>query len=157
MLWRSPLERTIRRYESRLGCATTASGEFANVIEEDGALEVVELSGVHGDLGEEGIGHEDRSLVAMACVGVAQQGGDIDLKCFGKPVERRQGRHGFAVLDFRDISAGHAHAGSELPLREIAHVAQIANGCCYLQSAFSSDGCGYECQRSGSRFGLFNL
>jgi hypothetical protein len=57
--------------ESCLGGATTAGGELANVVEEDGALQVVELRGVHGDLGEEGIGHEDRGLVAMARVGIA--------------------------------------------------------------------------------------
>ena len=58
---------------SRLGGSSTAGGEFPNMVEEDRALEVVELGGVHGDLGEEGIGHEDRGLVSMAIVGVAQQ------------------------------------------------------------------------------------
>ena len=115
--------------ERCLGGTATAGGELANVIEEDGALEVVELRGVHGDLGEEGIGHEDRGLVAMARVGVAQQGGDIDLEGSGKTIERGQRGHGLAVLDLRDVSAGDAHAGCQLTLREIAHVAQIANGC----------------------------
>jgi hypothetical protein len=115
-----------------LGCATTAGGELANVVEEDGALEVVELRGVHGDLGEEGIGHEDRGLVAMARVGVSQEGGDVDLKGTGEAVERGEGRHGLAVLDLRDVGAGYSHAGGELPLREVAHVAQIANGGGYL-------------------------
>jgi hypothetical protein len=118
--------------ERCLGSATTAGGELANVVEEDGALQVIELRGVHGDLGEEGIGHEDRSLVAMARVGVSQQGGDIDLKGSGEAVERGESRHGLAVLDLRDVSAGYSHAGCELPLREVAHVAQIANGGGYL-------------------------
>src|SRR5882757_9815464 len=87
---------------NRLGCATTAGSKLANVVEEDGALQIVELRGVHGDLGEEGIGHEDRGLVAMARVGVAQQGGDVDLKSTGEPVERGEGRHGLAVLYLRD-------------------------------------------------------
>ena len=69
------------------GGTTTASSEFANVVEEDRALEVVELRGVHGDLGEEGIGHEDRGLVAMARVGVSQEGGDVDLEGLGEAVE----------------------------------------------------------------------
>jgi len=98
------------------------------VVEEDGALEVVELRGVHGDLGEEGIGHEDRGLVAMAGVGVSQEGGDVDLKGTGKTIERGEGRHGLAVLDLRDVGAGYAHASCKLPLREVAHVAQISNG-----------------------------
>ena len=115
-----------------LGCAATPSGEFANVVEEDRSLQIVKLRGVHGDLGEERIGHEDRGLVAMAGVGVAQQGGDVDLKCLGEAIERRQGRHGLAVLDLGDVGAGDAHAGGELPLREIAHVAQIANCGGYL-------------------------
>ena len=115
-----------------LGGAATACGELANVVEEDGALQVVELRGVHGDLGEEGIGHEDRGLVAMARVGVSQEGGDVDLKGAGEAVERGEGRHGLAVLDLRDVGAGNAHAGGELPLREIAHVAQVANSGCYL-------------------------
>ncbi len=111
-----------------LGGAATASGELTNVVEEDGALEVVELRGVHGDLGEEGIGHEDRGLVAMARIGVSQEGGDVDLKGPGEAIERRQGRDGLAIFDLGDIGAGNAHAGGELSLREIAHVAQVANG-----------------------------
>ena len=69
-----------RRY---LGRTTAAGSELANVVEEDGTLQVVELRGVRRDLGEERIGHEDRSLVAMAGIGVAQQGGDVDLKRTG--------------------------------------------------------------------------
>jgi hypothetical protein len=131
--WRSPLERMIRALRERcLGRATTAGGELANVVEEDGALQVVELRGVHGDLGEEGIGHEDRGLVAMARVGVAQQGGDIDLKGAGEAIERGEGWHGLAILDLRDVGAGYTHAGCELPLREVAYVAQVANGGGYL-------------------------
>ena len=57
------------------------------MIEEDGTLQIVELRGVHGDLGEEGIGHEDRGLVAMARVGVSQEGGDVDLKGPGEAIE----------------------------------------------------------------------
>lgn len=124
------------------GCATTAGGEFANVVEEDGALEFVELRGVHGDLGEEGVSHEDRRLVAMTRVGVSQEGGDVDLKGTGEAIERGQGRHGLAVLDFGDVSAGDAHASGELALREIAHMAQIANSCGYLQATFYRYGCG---------------
>ena len=118
--------------ERCLGGATTAGGELANVIEKDRALQVVELRGVHGDLGEERVGHKDRGLVAMARVGVAQQGGDVDLKGTGEAVERGEGRHGLAILDLRDVGSGDAHAGCELPLREVAHVAQIANGGGYL-------------------------
>jgi phage-related protein len=42
-------------------------------------------------------------------------------------------------------------------LGEVAHVTQVSNGGGYLQAALNSDGGGYECQRSGSRFGLFDL
>lgn len=142
---------------SCLGGATTAGSELANVIEEDGALQVVELRGIHGDLGEEGIGHEDRGLVAMARVGVSQEGGDVDLKGFGETIERRERRHCLAVLDLGDVSTGDAHAGSELPLREIADVSQVANCGRYLYAALNSDRGGDECQRCGSRFWLFNL
>jgi hypothetical protein len=100
-----------------LGRTTTAGSELANVVEEDGALQVVELRGVHGDLGEEGVGHENRCLVAMARVGVSQESGDIDLKGPGQTVERREGRHCFAVLNLRNVGARDAHAGGELPLR----------------------------------------
>jgi hypothetical protein len=127
------------------------------VVEEDGALQVVELRGVHGDLGEEGVGHEDRCLVAMARVGVSQEGGDVDLKGPGETVERGEGRHSLAVLDLRDVGAGYSHARCELALREIAHVAQVSNGSGNLQAAFYSDGWGYECQGSGSWFGLLDL
>jgi len=122
----------IRRCGTLLGGATTAGSELANVIKKNGALQVIELRSVHGDLGKERIGHEDRGLVAMARVGVAQQGGDVDLKGLGETIEGGQGRHGLAILDLRDVGAGNAHAGGELPLREVAHVAQIANCGGYL-------------------------
>jgi hypothetical protein len=140
-----------------LGCATTAGGELANVVEEDGALQFVELRGVQGDFGEERVGHEDRGLVTVAGVGVAQQGGDVDLKSTGETVERGEGRHGLAVLDLRDVSAGHSHACRELTLREVAHVAQVSNGSGDLEAALLSYRGGDECQGSGSRFGLFDL
>jgi hypothetical protein len=143
--------------ERCLGRTTAAGSELANVVEEDGALQFVELRRVHGDLGEERVGHEDRGLVAMARVGVAQQGGDVDLKGPGETIEGREGRHGFAVLDLRDVGAGHSHAGCELTLREIAHVAQIANSGGYLKTAFYCKGWGYECQRCWSWFGLLDL
>ena len=151
------LGEVIRRYEVLLRRTTAAGGEFANVIEEDGTLEFVQLRGVGCDLGEEGIGHEDRGLVAMARVGVAQQGGDVDLKGPGEAVERGEGRHGLAVLDLRDIGAWHSHAGCELPLREIAHVAQVSNGGGDLEAALLSYWGGDECQWCGSWFGLLDL
>lgn len=119
-----------------LGGAASAGCQFADVVEEDGALEGVQLRGVEGDLGEEGIGHEDGGLVAVAGVGVAQEGGDIHLEGAGKAVERRESGHGLAVLDFGDVGAGHTHASGELTLREIAHVAQVANGSGYLDATF---------------------
>jgi hypothetical protein len=124
--------------QRRLSSATTAGGELANVVEEDRPLQVVELRGVHGDLGEEGVRHQDRGLVAMARVGVAQQGGDVDLKGTGETIERGEGRHGLAVLDLRDVGSGYSHAGCELPLREVAHVAQVANGGGDLEAALLS-------------------
>jgi len=127
------------------------------VIEEDGPLQIVELRGVHGDLGEERIGHEDRGLVAMARVGVSQEGGDVDLEGLGEAVERREGRHGFAVLDLRNVGAGHSHARGELPLREVAHVAQVSNGGSDLKAALLCDRGGDECQWCGSRLRLFDL
>jgi hypothetical protein len=139
------------------GSATTAGGELANVVEEDRALQIVELRGVQGDLGEEGIGHQDRGLVAMAGVGVAQQGGDVDLKRAGEAIERGEGRHGLAVLDLRDVGAGHSHAGCELTLREVAHMAQVSNGGGDLNAALLRYRGRDQSQGSGSRFGLFDL
>ncbi|HMH13352.1 MAG TPA: hypothetical protein VK578_09610 [Edaphobacter sp.] len=99
------------------GRAAASCGELANVIEEDGALQGVELRGVGRDLGEEGVGHENGRLVAVTGGGIAQQGGDIDLKGFSKAIERGERGHGFAVLDLRDVGARHVHAGGELTLR----------------------------------------
>ena len=69
---------------ARSGGAATACGQLADVVQEDRALEGVELRGVGRDLGEEGIGHEDGCLVAMAGVGVAQQGRDVDLRALAR-------------------------------------------------------------------------
>ena len=74
------LERRCDLSESSSGGAATACGQLPNMVQEDGALQVIELRGVHGDLGEERVCHEDRRLVAMARVGVAQKRRDIDLK-----------------------------------------------------------------------------
>ena len=150
-----PGEEVVLRVAS--GRATASRGQLANVVEEDGTLQGVELRGVGRDLGEEGIGHENGRLVAVAGVGVAQQSGDVDLESFRQAIERGQRRHGLAVLDLRDVGAGHVHAGGELTLREVAHVAQIANGCRYLK-AFAGCCClGDERQWGGSRLGLFDL
>jgi hypothetical protein len=147
----------VSRCARGLGGTTASRSQLANVIKEDGALQLVELRGVHRDLGEEWIGHEDRSLVAMASVGVAQQSGDVDLEGTGEAIEGRQGRHGLAVFDLGDVGAWYSHTGCELTLREIAHVAQVANGVGYLQAAFLGCGWGNQRQWCGSRFGLFDL
>jgi hypothetical protein len=68
-----------RRLSGELSGAATSGCEFAHVVEEDGTLQRVELRGVGGNLGEERVGHENRCLVAVAGVGVAQQGRDVYL------------------------------------------------------------------------------
>ncbi len=113
-----------------------AGGQFANVIKEDRLLQRVELGDIGCDLGEEGIGREHRCLVAMAGVGVTQKGGYIHLERTCQAIERREGRHSLAVLDLRDVGTGHAHAPGKLTLREIAHLAKLANGVGDLQTAF---------------------
>ena len=112
----------------RLGSSTTPGGQLSNVVKEDGTLQVVELRGVHGDLGEEGVGHEDGGFVLVACGRVAEQGGDVDLEGAGEAIERGQGRHGLAVFDLGDVGARDVHAPGELPLRKIADAAEIADG-----------------------------
>ena len=115
------------------------------MVKEDGALQFVELRSIQRDLGEEWIGHEDRSLVAMAGAGVAQQGGDIHLEGAGETIEGGEGRHSLAVLDLGDVGAWYSHTRCELTLRQITYVAQVANGVGYLQAAFL--GCGWGNQR----------
>ena len=127
------------------------------MVEEDGALEGVELRGIGRDLGEEGVGHENGRLVAMTGGGVAQQGGDIDLQGLGEASERGERGHGLAVLDLRDVGAGHVHTGGELTLREIADVAQIAHGCRYLDAFVLWGLLGNQGQWGRSRFRLFDL
>ena len=135
--WRDPsTEVCVIAGAARSGGAAPSGGQLADVVEEDRALEGVELRGVGRDLGEEGIRHEDGGLVAMAGVGVAQQGRDVDLEGPGETIQGGQGRHGFAVFDLGDVGARHVHPGGELTLREVAHVAQISNGSGYLKSAF---------------------
>ena len=151
--WRSGLS-DARRCSGR---AAASGGQLADVVEEDGALKGVELRGVGRDLGEEGVGHENGGLVAMAGGGVAQQGGDVDLQSLGEAIEGRERGHGFAVLDLRDVGAGHVHAGGQLTLREVADVAQIAHGCGYLKAVAGFCCLGYESQRCRSRFRLFDL
>jgi hypothetical protein len=140
-----------------LGSSAASGSQLADVVEEDGPLQRVQLRGVVGDLGEEGIGHENGGLIAVAIVGVAQQGGDIDLKSAGQPVKRRKRRHGLAVLDLGDVGAGNAHASGQLTLRQVAHVAQVANGCGYLYTALLGCCRGDESEWGWSWFGLLDL
>ena len=63
-----------------LGAAAAAGGELTDMIEEDGALQGVELRGEVRDLCDEWIGHEDGGLIFMARVRIAKQDGDIDLE-----------------------------------------------------------------------------
>jgi len=127
-----------------LGGASSSGGEFTDMIEEDGALQRIELGGIEGDLGEEGIVHQDGGLVAVACVGIAQQGGDIDLEGAGEPVEGGERRHGLAIFDFGDVGAGNAHAGGKLALGEVADMAQIADCSSDLETFFLLGGWGNQ-------------
>ena len=118
-----------------LGCAAGMPlGQLTDVVDEDRLLRRGEMRGVLGDLGEEGVGHEDGGLVLVARGRVAEQGGDVDLEGAGKAIERGQGRHGLAVLDLGDVGARDVHARGELPLRQVADVAEIAHGCGYLDA-----------------------
>ena len=136
---------------NRVLCGSTSSGgQFANMVEEDGALELVELRGVSGNLGEERVGGEDGGLVAVARGGVTEQRGDVHLERLGETVERGQRRHGLAVLDLGDVGAGDAHAGGELALGEIADVAKIAHGSGDLESTVFFRLCGDEGKRRWS-------
>ena len=141
----------------RLCGAATACGELAYVIEEDGALEGVELGGVCGDLGKEGVGHEDGGLVAVAGVGVAQEGRDVHLEGLGQPVERGEGGHGLAVLDLGDVGARHVHARGELTLGEVAHVTEVADSCGDLEATFCDRLCWDEGEWSRCGFRFLNF
>lgn len=128
-----------------------AGGKFANLVEEDGLLQVVELGGVEGDLSEERVGHQDGSFLRVAVDGVAQQAGDIDLESAREAVERGEGRHGLAIFNFRDVSARDAHARGKLALGKVADVTQVAYSCCYLEAAFRQRRC--RNQGEGGWFG----
>ena len=141
----------------RLGAAATAGGELANVVEEDGALEGVELRGEVRDLGDEGISHEDGGLIFMAGVRIAQEDGDVDLESVRETREGGQRGHGLAVLDLGDVGARHTHTSGELSLREITHVAQIPDGGGDLNVTFRDGHRGNEGERQWCGFGCFDL
>lgn len=136
----------------RLGAAATAGGKLANVIEEDGALEGVELRGVESDFCDEGIGHKHGRLIFMACVRVAKEDGDVDLESVCETRERGQRGHGLAVLDLGDVGARHPHAAGELALGEVTDMTQIADGGCDLDAPFGYRNCGNKGERQ--RYGL---
>jgi len=147
-----------RRYDNAerlLGHAAVAAlGELADMVKEDRLLGRGEMRGVLGYLGQEGIVEQNRSLVAVASGRVAEQGGDVHLQGASEAIERGQGRHGLAILDFGDIGAGHSHTRGELALREVADVAKIAHGGSYLRAGFVSFGWGIQNQRNdGLDFG----
>ena len=140
-----------------LGGASPSRGQFTDMVQEDRPLQGVELRGVSRNLGEERVGHQNGRLVAVAGGGVAQQGGDIHLESLGETIERGKGRDCLAILDLRDVGPWHVHACGKLALREVAHVAQIANGSGHLE-AFAGGACLWdECNGGGRRFGLLDL
>ena len=116
--------------------AGASLSQFADVVQKDRLLRGVEVRGVLRDLREERIGQQHRGLVLVASRRVAQQGGDIHLQRLGQTVQRAQRRHRLAVLDLGDVGTWHAHTGGELPLREVAHVTQVAHSAGYLETAF---------------------
>lgn len=151
-----------RRREDRpiwlaLSGAATSGCQFPNVIEEDGALQSVELRGVSCDLGEERVGHQNGRLVAMASVGVAEQGRDIDLQGSGETIQRRESRHCLSVLDLGDVGAWDVHARGELALGQIANVTKVANRSSDLKSAFLFRLGWNESEWGSDRFGNLNL
>jgi len=141
----------------RLGRAAASGCELAYVVEEDGALQSVELRRVSGDLSEERVGHQNRCLVAVPRGGVAEQGGDIHLQRLSQSVERGEGWHSLAILDLRDVSARHVHACRELPLRKIAYMAKITNCRGDLKAVMGGCGRGDDGQRYRCRFWFLDL
>ena len=129
--------------------AVAALGELADMVEEDRLLGRGEVRSILGHLGQEGIVEQNGGLVAMTSGRVAEQGGDIHLQGAGEAIERRQGGHRLAILDLGDVGAWHTHAGSELALREVPNVAEIAHGGSYLGSGLVSFGWGVHDQRDG--------
>jgi hypothetical protein len=146
-----------RRLEWCLRRAATSGGKLPDVVQEDRALKGVELRGVGGDLGEEGVGHENGRLVAMAGIGVAKQGRDIDLQSPREAVQGREGGHRLAVLDLGDVGAGDVHAGSKLTLGQVADMAQVADGCGYLETTLLLGRWGDESEGCWCRFSYLNF
>lgn len=131
--------------------AAVAGGELADVVEEDRTLERVELRGVEGDLGEEGVVHEDGGLFLVTGLGIAEQSAHIHFEGLGEAVEGGERRHGFAVLDLGDVGAGHVHACGELTLGQVAYVPQIADRVGHLETVVRHWGRGDKSERSRGR------
>jgi hypothetical protein len=140
-----------------LGRSTTSGGQLPDMIEEDGALQGIELGGIGRNLSEERIGHEDRCLVAMAGIGVAEQSRDVHLQGASQAIQGREGWHCFAVLDLGDIGARNIHTGCELPLGQVSDVAEIANSGCDLDTALLLGRRWDESQRCWCRCGFLNF
>ena len=130
------------------GAADPALGQFADVVEEDRLLRRVQVSRILGDLGQEGVRHQNGGFVLVAGGRIAQQGGDIDLQGTGEAIQRGEGWHSLAILDLRDIGTRNAHACGELALRQVAHVAQIADRRGHLQATLGARS-GFRDERNG--------
>ena len=155
--WRRSLEEEEASAESVLRRAAASCCQLPNMVQEDGTLQGVELRGVSRDLGEERIRHKDSRLVTMAGIGIAKQGRDVNLQSFRQTIQGGEGRHCLAVLDLGDVGAGDVHACSELTLRQVAYVAQVANRGCYLKTTLLL-GLGWdEGERCWCKFRLVNL
>lgn len=122
-----------------LGGAFSAGSQLANVVQEDRALQCVELGGVVRDLRKEGVGHENGGLILVAVIRIAEQDRDVHLQGVRQARERGERRHGLGILDLRNVSAGYVHASRKLTLGKIADMSQIANGSCDLELSI---GCG---------------
>ena len=141
-----------------LGHASAASGQLAHLVEEDGALEGIQLADKLCNFSQKGVSGEDCRLSLVPCFSIAEKVGDVYLEGARETFERTNRRHGLSIFDLGDISARDAHATGELTLGEVTHEPQIADSCSYLEAGvFAGQGCGDDSESNGHGCRLFNV
>jgi len=120
-----------------LGGAPAAQSSVADGAMKERPVHRLQVRQQGGDLGEERVGKDSCDFFLANAARVANQLADVHIEGAGEPLQRTQCRNRFAVFNFRDIGSRHLHPPGQLPLAQVARLANIAHLPCYLQPGLS--------------------
>jgi hypothetical protein len=109
-------------------CAAAASEScVAHCALKESAVHRVQVRQQDGDLGQEWVGKDGGDFLVAHTPGIPNQLADVNIQSRSQSLQRAECRNCLAVLDLRDIGAGHLHPSGELALAQVPGLADIAH------------------------------